>query len=300
MLIINKMVNTIQVKGGTNKMNKRAQSELGLAIWGAVAIIVMLTLFLSFYIVPAGKRGIEFTFGKPSMDAQGEGLHFKFPYVQTVKKMEVRTTKIEAEAASVSSDLQDVNTLLVLNYHLTPWEVPKLWQEIGPDYEERIIAPAIQESLKAVMAKFAAEELTGKRAEVSQEIEVFLAERLVKYHITVDDFSIVNFKFGDEFAEAIEQKAVARQDKLRAEIELETIKIEKKQRIAQAEGEAEALRLQKAHITPDLLEQKRLEVELKALEVEELAIDKWDGIMPKVVGGAMPFINMNLEEPKEE
>ncbi len=280
-------------------ISKKGQLGLGAYIWGVVIFIVLVVLFMSIYIIPAGTRGVLLTFGKPSMDAVGEGLHIKFPFAQTVKKLEVRTTKIEADAASVSSDLQDVNTLLVLNYHLTPWEVPKLWQEIGPDFEERIIEPAIQESLKAVMAKFAAEELTGKRAEVSHEIEIFLADRLFKYHITVDDFSIVNFQFGDEFAEAIEKKAVSRQDKLRAEIELETIKIEKDQRIAQAEGEAEALRLQKQHITPDLLRQKELEVQRFSLEVQQEAIAKWDGQMPKIVGGATPFINMDLKELEE-
>ncbi len=281
-------------------ISKKGQLGLGAYIWVVVIFIVLVVLFMSIYIVPAGVRGVLLTFGKPSMIEVGEGLHIKFPFAQTVKKLEVRTTKIEAQAASVSKDLQDVDTNLVLNYHLVPWEVPLLWQEIGPDFEDRIIAPAIQESLKAVMARFTAEELTTRRSEVSQAIKVFLAERLKKYHIAVDDFNIVNFQFSEEFSKAIEQKVTAQQYKLQAEIELERIKIEKEQRIAQAEGEAEALRLQKQHITPDLLMQKRLEVQRFALEVQQEAIAKWDGHMPSVTGGAIPFLSFDTLPTSQE
>lgn len=271
--------------------NKKAQT--GLIIFGVIAFVVLLILSMGVYIVPAGERGVLLTFGKPSMDAMGEGLHFKIPFAQTVKKLEVRTKKVEALAASVSRDLQNVETTLVLNYHLSPGEVPALYQEIGTAYEERIINPAIQESLKAVMARFTAEELTTKRSEVSMNIKEFLAERLKKYYVVVDDFNIVNFEFSEEFSKAIEQKVTSQQNKLKAEIELERIKIEKEQRIAQAEGEAEALRLQKTEITPDLLRQKELEVQRFALEVQLKAIEKWNGMMPTVTGGAVPFLNFD-------
>lgn len=278
--------------------NKNGQTKA--IVWGIIAFLVLMMLFLTIYIIPAGVRGVLLTFGKPSMDAVGEGLHFKIPFAQTVKKMEVRTTKIEAQAASVSRDLQDVDTVLVLNYHLSPGEVPVLYQRIGKAYEERIISPAIQESLKAVMARFTAEELITKRSEVSREIKEFLSERLAKYWVVVDDFNIVDLQFSEEFSKAIEQKVTAEQMKLKADRDLERIEIEKLQRIAQAEGEAEALRLQKQHITPDLIRQKELEVRRFALVVQQEAIAKWDGALPKIVGGAVPFINFDLQEIETE
>ena len=279
---------------------KNNKGQMKTIVWGIIALLVIMVLMMTVYIVPAGKRGVLLTFGKPSMDAVEEGLHFKIPFAQTVKKMEVRTTKIEAQAASVSKDLQDVDTTLVLNYHLSPGEVPVLYQKIGRAYEERIISPAIQESLKAVMARFTAEELITKRSEVSTGIKNFLSERLRKYWIVVDDFNIVNLQFSDEFSKAIEEKVTAVQRKLKAERDLERIEIEKLQRIAQAEGEAEALRLQKEHITPNLIKQKELEVRRFALEVQQEAIAKWNGALPKITGGAMPFISMDLEDTTPE
>ena len=255
---------------------------------GIALIILLILLFGCFYTISAGQRGVILTFGKPSMDASGEGFHFKIPIVQTVKKIEVRTQKIETNADSASRDLQDVQTTIALNFHLMPESTPKLYQEIGTAYKERIIDPAIQESVKAITARFKAEELITKRPEVRRGIQEFLDEKLDKYYIEVDDFNIVNFQFSEEFDKAIEQKVTAEQLKLKAERDLERIIIEKEQKITQAQAEAESLRLQKQEITPDL-------IKLREIEVQRQAVEKWDGQLPKVTGGAIPFIDVGKQ-----
>jgi len=247
-----------------------------------VSIIVGLFLLFSLvYIIPAGDRGILLTFGKPSMESMGEGLHFKIPLAQSVKKMEVRTQKIEVVADAASKDLQDVQTTIALNFHLNAADVPRLYQEVGKSYVARIINPAIQESVKAIQARFAAEELVSKRTEVRQGIQKELTERLSKYYITVDDFNIVNFQFSEEFDKAIEAKVTAEQQKLKAEMDLERIKVEKEQKITQAEAEAESIRIQSL-----ALQQNKDILELRAIE-------KWDGVLPKVTGGATPLIDIS-------
>ena len=255
-------------------------------------VLIVILLFMAVFTVSAGERGVLMTFGKPSMDAMDEGLHFKIPFFQTVKKMEVRTQKVEVGADSASKDLQMVQTTIALNYHLMPESVPRLYQEIGKDYRERIIDPAIQESVKAVTAKFTAEELITRRSEVRQGMQEELRQRLEKSYIKVDDFNIVNFQFSEEFNKAIEAKVTAEQEKLKAVMDLERIKIEKEQIITQAQAEAESLRLQKQEITPDL-------IKLRKIEVQRLAIEKWNGIMPQVTGGAMPFIDIRSEGTEE-
>lgn len=253
-----------------------------------VGLVIVIGLFMSVYTVPAGERGVLLTWGKPSMDSVQEGLHFKFPIAQKVVKMEVRTQKIETNADGASKDLQDVQTTIALNFHLSPEQVPKLYQEIGKGYADIIINPAIQEAVKAAQAKFTAEELVSKRSEVRNKIQSLLSERLAKYYIIVDDFNIVNFQFSEEFDKAIEAKVTAEQQKLKATMDLERIKIEKEQTITRAEAEAQSLRLQKQEVTAEL-------IKLREIEVQRLAIEKWDGVMPKVTGGAMPFIDINLE-----
>jgi regulator of protease activity HflC (stomatin/prohibitin superfamily) len=266
----------------------------GLKMTIAIAILVfgLIILFGSFYTIGAGERGVLTTFGKPSMEPKGEGLHFKMPIIQGVKKMDVRTQKIETDADSVTKDLQGVMTRVALNYHINPVNVPNLYQEIGKDYQETVIDPSIQEAVKAVMAKYKVEEITDRRPEVSRDIKEFLTERLSKYHILIDDFNVINFAWSEEFSKSIEDKLTAEQKKLKAEMDLERIKVEAQQKIAQAGAEAESLRLQKQEITPDLIELRKIEAQIKA-------IDKWDGIMPKVTGGATPFVGIDIESSQK-
>lgn len=247
---------------------------------GSILGVVFILFLLAVYTIPAGERGVILTFGKPSMDAVGEGLHWKIPIAQTVKKLEVRTQKIETNADSASKDLQDVQTVIALNFHLMPESTPRLYQEVGKDYVGRIISPAIQESVKGVSAKFTAEELVTRRPEVRQAIQETLTERLAKYYIQVDDFNIVNFQFSESFDIAIEEKVTAEQKKLKAERDLERIKIEKEQKITQAEAEAQSIKIQS-----EALKANKAILELRAIE-------KWDGVLPKVTGGATPFISL--------
>jgi len=266
-------------------MNTKANVYAILMFAILVAIIAVGIVFGAFYTIDAGERGVLLTFGKPSLLESQPGFHFKIPFAQVVKKMEVRTTKLEVDSDSSSKDLQDVQTTIALNYHLVPEEVISLYKDIGTAYETRIIAPAIQESVKSVTARFTAEELITKRTEVREGIKNQLLERLSKYYIAVDDFNIVNFQFSEEFDKAIEAKVTAEQLKLKADRDLERIRVEAEQKIAQAQAEAEALRLQKQEITPDL-------VKLRMIEVQRSAIEKWDGILPRVTGEGVPLISV--------
>lgn len=270
-------------------MNKK-EEEIGrivkkIAKYLVVGGLLLVVLCGLFYSVPAGHRGVLLTFGKPSMDVKEEGLHIKIPMVQKKELLEVRTQKLESTADSASKDLQDVQTTIALNYHARDYQVPMLYQQIGHNYRERIINPAIEESVKAITAKFVAEELITRRAEVREEIKKLLTKKLDKYYIEVDDFNIVNFQFSEEFDKAIEAKVTAEQLKLKAERDLERIKIEKEQAITQAQAQAEALRLQKQEVTEEL-------VRLREIEMMMAAIEKWDGVMPQATSG-MPFIDVS-------
>ncbi len=259
----------------------------------AVFGIILILAVTSVYTISAGYRGVVLTFGKPSENIAQEGINLKIPFVQTVKKYEVRTQKIETEADSASLDLQDVQTTIALNFYLDPGKVNKLHQEIGRDYQVRVIDPAIQEVVKAATSLFKAEDLIQRRPEVRDKMQELISEKLEKYHMIVKDFNIVNFQFSEEFDKAIEQKVVSTQLQLKSQIDLERIKVEKEQMITQAEAEAEALRLQKQHITQELIQLRDIEVKSKALDVQRDAIEKWDGVLPMITGsGGVPLIEI--------
>lgn len=254
-------------------------------------IIIVAVLFLFFVLKPwaqvdAGQRGVVLNFGAVQDIVLEEGIHFRIPIMQEIKTIDVRIQKVVTDAASSSSDLQDVDMSVALNYNIIPDKANVVVQTINSDYRSTIIDPAIQEVMKAVSARYTAEELITKRPAVSSEMREALKDRLLESNITVTGFSIINFSFSQTFTDAIEAKQTAEQNALKAKRDLDRIKVEAEQTIAAATAEAEALRLQKMNISPDLIELRKIEAELKA-------IDKWNGVLPGVTGGgAIPFIGV--------
>ena len=240
-------------------------------------------------IIGAGERGVMTTFGKPDEQVFQPGIHFRLPLAQTMHLMDVRLQKGEGEGDAASRDLQSVHTRIAINYHLDPAQVVNVYRNIGPSADiaaDRIIVPAAQEAVKAITARFTAEELISRRTEVRDAIGTLLREKMQRHGLLLDEFAIVNFAFSRSFSEAIEAKVKAEQEKLKAERDLQRIEVEAKQKVASAKAEADALALQRQQITPDLLA-------LRRIENERAAIAKWDGQLPHVTGGATPFINVN-------
>jgi len=251
-----------------------------------VAILVVFLFLSPFVQVGAGERGVVLNFGAVQDAVLNEGLHFRVPIMQRVAIMDVKVQKAVTDAAAASSDLQDVTSSVALNYHVMPDKANVVYQTVGVEFKERIIDPAIQEVMKAVTAQYTAEELITKRPKVSEAMRAALAERLLAYNIAVDTFSIVSFSFSKVFTEAIEAKQTAEQLALKSKRDLDRIRIEAEQTITAAKAEAESLRLQKANISLDLIELRKIEANLKAIE-------KWNGILPQVTGGgAIPFIGV--------
>jgi len=252
-----------------------------------IGAILVGFLFLNPWVqIGAGERGIVLNFGAVQQNVLGEGLHFRVPIMQEVIRVDVKVQKAETDAAAASADLQDVSSTVAINYHIIPDKANIVYQSIGIHFKERIIDPAVLEVVKAVTAKYTAEELITKRPAVSDAMKLSLTERLLEHNIAVDAFSIVGFSFSKIFMEAIESKQTAEQLALKAKRDLDRIKIEAEQTITAARAEAESLRLQRANISPDLIELRKIEANLKA-------IDKWNGILPQVTGGgAVPFIGV--------
>lgn len=248
------------------------------------AIIIGIVIINPFVIINAGERGVVLNWGAVSDTILNEGIHLRIPIQQKVVKLDVKNVKIETKVIAYSKDIQTVDSVVALNYYLNINSVNKLWQQIGENYQSRVIDPAIQESVKAATAKFTAQELIEERPKVKDEIKNQLSERLGGKHIIVDDFSIISFDFSDSYELAVEAKQVAQQSALKAENDLKRIKTEAEQRIAQAQAEAEAIRIQAQSIS------KQGGAEYVRLKT----IEKWDGKLPTqmIPGSAVPFLEL--------
>ena len=284
-----------------------SRSSMRLVIPVIIAFIVVIVILASsIKIVEAGHRGVLLKFGAVDTSAAlNEGIHFVVPFRDDVVQLEVRTQKTVENAASASRDLQDVSTQVALNYHVDPNNAQVLFQQLGFDYASRVIAPAIQESVKQVTARFNAENLITNRETVKSEIENQIKQRLASYNVDVETISITEFQFSEQFRRAVESKVEAEQRALQANNDLRRIEIEAQQAKARAVGEQQANIAQAEGVKQAAILQA--EGEAQAIQIVEaqlrenprylewLKTQRWDGVLPLVTGGgegATPFIEI--------
>jgi regulator of protease activity HflC (stomatin/prohibitin superfamily) len=262
-----------------------------------VLIIIGVVISASVQIVDSGNRGVLLHWN--AVDTSNlpldEGLHFVVPFQDSVVNMEVRTLKFVKSTSSASKDLQTVTTEVTVNYRPSPSSVHTLYKEVGLQYENRVIQPAVEEVVKQVTARYNAEELITKRPQVKADIEQEITTRLNVYNIITDVISITDFQFSTLFAQAIESKVEAEQKAQKAENDLIRIEVEARQLEAQAEG------LAAANIAEANGEAAAIQIINQALAenpnyLEWLKTQAWDGKLPLVVGeGGTPFIQIPLE-----
>jgi prohibitin 2 len=260
-------------------------------------IVIIVVMFESVVVVEAGHRGVVLYVGAVENRVLGEGIHFIIPFAEQVIQLEVRTLKFEANATAASNDLQEVQTTIALNYHISPSQANTIYQQLGADYADRIIAPTIQESVKASVAKFNAEELITRRATAKAVIAQSIANTLGARNIVVETVFITDFKFSPAFASQVESKVVAFQKYLTEQNNLLAVKVIANQtvvqanatarsNVARANGESQAIKI----ITSQLRQSPQY--------LQWLSINRWNGQLPYALGsGAVPFFQLPLRPP---
>lgn len=281
-LVARQSINMQQTGPGRSRM---VGASAGAVVLALIIAVLTLAIAASFGQVPSGYRGVVLRFGAPSGEVKGEGLYMVTPFINAIELMSVQVVSFDAIAEAASRDLQDVKAKVTLNYSLDPERVIEIYRTLRQDYEARILKPAIQESVKAATARFTAEELITRRPEVREAIQQNLNQRLTRFGIRDEAMSITDFAFSKSFNDAIEAKVTATQQVLKAERDLQRVKLEAQQQIEQARAQAEALRIQKENVTPALIELRRIEAQIRAIE-------KWNGQMPTYVAGPVPILDV--------
>ena len=267
-------------------VNPKAKTVKNIVIGVIIALVAIILISNSFTTVRAGHSGVIVTFGEVSERVLSEGLHFKIPFAQNIVLVDNRVQKAEAVCSAASKDLQTVSSTVAVNYKVLNSYSASVYKNIGLDYESIIITPAIQECVKAVTAKFTAEELITNRQSIGDQMMELLKNKVSAYGIEIQIFNITTFDFTAEYNAAIEAKQTAQQNALKAEQDLQRIKVEAEQKIVQAEAEAEAYKLKSQELTPEILMSKYIE--------------KWDGKLPTVVSGDSGTMMLDLSKLLEE
>lgn len=248
-----------------------------------IIVIVGFAMFASqsFFTVNPGFAAIQLRMGQIVRTVEVSGVYFKIPVIEHIVYIDKRINKAAIETPAMSRDLQSVQIGMVINYRVQ--DPLKLYQNVGVNFEKIIIDPFAHESVKAVVAKFTAEDLIQYRHDAKDKVVSELKERLSSQYIMLVDFNFIHLDFSKDFIHAVEEKQIAEQSAKTAKNLTEKIKEEAIQTRARAEAEAYALQIKKESVSEGLIELKQIEAQMKAIE-------KWDGVLPRMTGQAVPMI----------
>ncbi|MBQ3652083.1 MAG: prohibitin family protein [Clostridia bacterium] len=272
---------------------------------GLILVVILLVVFVSasYVVIPAGHTGVALTFGKVEDTVLQEGLHFKVPFVQKIAVMDNRIVKLDVNTEAFSKDLQTITTVVAVNYHVGKENSQTVYKNVGLNFEEVLITPAVNEVLKAVTAKYTAVELVSSRAEVSMLLDDGLNEKLNNYGIFINELNIINWDFSEEYINAVEAKQVAEQNLIKTRTEQEQALViantEAQKRVIAAEAEANEIKV----LAEANAESNRILTEsITDLLIRYQTVAKWDGKLPTVMSGGdnmLIDIPLTSEQPGE-
>jgi regulator of protease activity HflC (stomatin/prohibitin superfamily) len=253
-------------------------------------LILFIVSWGSFALVPAGHRGVVLWWGSVEKRIMGEGLNFKVPIAERVIKVDVKVQPHPFKEIDASSkEYQMVKMTGMMNFHIDPAYVNDLYQKVGLDFADKVIDPAFNDFVKEVVPTYPIGEILPKREEIRQRAMKKLGDNLSRYHIIVDDIYFANIRFSPGYEGAVEAKQVAQQQVETQRQVLAQREIEAQQKVATAKGEAESI-LVVAH--GQAKANDALSRSISPILVQYKGIEKWNGILPQVSGGAVPFIDL--------
>lgn len=226
--------------GGGRAAAAAAQSVTALAVAGGLAY----GTYNSMYTVPGGHRAVVFNRVIGMKDSvYGEGLNFNIPWFERPVVYDIRTRPVNLQTLTGSKDLQMVTIAVRVLHKPDPSKLVWIYRMLGTNYDERILPSIMNESAKAIVARYNANELLTKRDLVSREVSMDLQKRALKFNVILDDVAITHLSFSPEYARAVEAKQVAQQDAEKAKYVVLGAQQEKKTIITRARGEAESAEL---------------------------------------------------------
>jgi len=259
----------------------------GSTLRAAVSILVIAVIAViggcGVHTVGTGHRGIKTTFGKVIGPPLAEGLYFVNPLTTAITPMDVRVLKWEDKTEAYTKDVQEAQISFVLNYRLQPDYAADVFQNIGPDWSQKLVGQVVYQRLKDTIGAWDAVDLVANRQKVTDSAQAQIAKDLASRHVDVTGYTITDIEFSRAFNAAVEAKVIAQQQAQQAQNRTEQIKQEAEQKVIAAKAEAESMK-----IRADALSQN-------AKLVQWEAVQKWDGKLPVNMygGSAVPFVDVS-------
>lgn len=277
--------------------------RLGRAIVCGVALLLIIILLCTMIrFVPTGYTGILTTFGKVEDTTLDAGLNIIAPW-QRIVKLDNRSQKVEIQTDAFSSDIQQVQVIASINYCIDQQTAHTLYKTVGKNYYDNVVLPRILENVKAVFAKYSAENLIANREDLSTEIVEAMRADMANYGINVISLAIEDIDFTDAFTDAVEAKQVAAQEKLTAETKQAQLTMEQQaeaeRAIIAANAELEVTKIQAESALyageKEAEMNKRIAESLSDNLIKYYYIKQWDGKLPSTMLGENTSLLMSIE-----
>ena len=247
---------------------------------GIGCLVVLIAFISGIYSIDPGYRGVMVTLGKVSDHSYENGVGFKWPFISSVIKMDVRTRKMTDKTSTYTSDIQTADLEYTFTYDLNPKNVHILYETVGLDYEAKAVLPSLNDVIKDVIGKWQAQELVANRDKARVDVLAGLQERLDKRFFQNIIFQLADIDYSDKYESAIEDKVIAEQKAQEAVNNTRRIKEEAEQKLISAKAEAEAMEIKSEALSKN-----------KGL-IEYEAVQRWDGKLPQyMLGNSVPFVN---------
>lgn len=245
------------------------------------SILCVIILLRPFKVVGAGEVGVRTSFGKVEQTTLQEGLAFRNPFCENIKTLNARMQRLEVNTIAQTKDIQVARIGYILNYAIDKHAAHTIYQDIGADYERIAIIPVAEGIVKDAIGKWIAQDLIANREQASSEILENIQREMGRKHILVSGLHIVSIEYSESFMHAIEAKVTAEQQALQAKNKTVQVQEEAKQQIISAEAEAKSMQIRAEALSSN---QGLIDYE---------AVSRWDGRLPEIMSGAIPFINLN-------
>lgn len=283
------------------------------SVFGVLSLLFLAfcltTCFLGCRTVPSGYVGVQTRWGAVFNDEVQPGVHVIVPWIDGLVLVDTRLHSFEIPGADSSShDLQKISTTISIQHSLNPDMAAECYSRVGDlsAIDNNIIIQAVEETMKAVVSRYSAEELITHRQEVKAAvtdgiityIEHTLETKGLPDAVRVSNVAMTNFAFSDEFNASIEAKVKAEQEALKA-------KNEKEKRITEAEAaakeqtlnaEAKAFAIEaESKARADAIKREADALKASPELIQLRATERWNGVLPQFMGGntPVPFIEVN-------
>ena len=256
---------------------------INLFVFAVYAVIAIVILFGSFFTVAEGQKALITTFGKASDTIYSAGMHMKLPIIQSVKKFDVKTIRADYKTQTYTKDIQTATIIVSYSYNLIGNDIVQTYREYGNDWQERILYPNLEQTVKAEVGTWNADTMVANRDKVAENILKSLQDRMEehKYPVMITNFQMINIDYSSQFEQAIEKKVIAEQKALEEANVTKQVEQQAKQTVAQAKAEAESMRIR----ANALAQNPKL--------VSYEAVQKWDGKLPQfMMGNSTPILDV--------